>query len=341
MGKVGKFLKKLPILRQLDAAAHKWYPPGFKGMSVGEVYDFYALAFSDDSLLERAYSASFKFFMALFPGVIFLMTLIPILPIPNLQSSLLISLEGVIPYKIFPYVEQTLIDVVKNVNTGLLSIGFLFTMIFSTGGMNGIMRAFNDSALITDNRKALKQRLYAAGLTFFGFFVLISLVVFIVFTNKYLSQLHNINAISDTLYKVLLQSKWLVIFFMFYIVIATLFYFAPAKSMRHSFFSPGSIASTLFAILFAYLFNVYINNFNNYNKIYGILGIFPLALIFIFLNIISLLVGFELNMSIMSAKARKKIAKKHEKGTLYNNHTTKTVSNSGPTEIPPAEEKSK
>jgi membrane protein len=305
LGKLSTFIRKLPIIHQVDAMAHKWFPPGFKGLSVGEVYDFYAIALRDSSVLERAYSASFKFFMGLFPGLIFLMTLIPMLPIPNFQTSLLISLEGIIPAKIFPLVEQTVIDVIKNKNTGLLSIGFLVTMVFSTGGMNGIMRAFNDSALIHDDRKPLKQRLYAAGLTFFGFFVLIAMITFIILTNKYLLSMRNLQYISESVYHILLSSKWLVIFFMIYLVIATLFYFAPAKHLRHSFFSPGSIASTLCAILFTYLFTIYINNFSNYNKIYGILGTLPLLLVWIFLNIVSLLIGFELNVSIMSARKQK------------------------------------
>lgn len=309
MSRLGKFVRNLPVLKQLDDAAHKWYPPGFKGMSVGEVYDFYAVALRDSSILERAYSASFKFFMGLFPGLIFLMTLIPMLPIPNFQSSLLISLESIIPEKIFPLVEQTVIDVIRNRNTGLLSVGFLVTMIFSTGGMNGIMRAFNDSALITEDRKPLKQRLYAAGLTFFGFFILIGMITFIILTNKYLLQIRVNGTLSESMYHVLLSSKWLVIFFLIYLVIATLFYFAPAKHLRHSFFSPGSIASTFCAILFTYLFTIYINNFSNYNKIYGILGTLPLLLVWIFLNIVSLLIGFELNVSIMSAKKRKAISK--------------------------------
>jgi membrane protein len=304
VSRLGKFIKRLPVLKQLDRLAHKWYPPGFKGVSVGEVYDFYAVALSDGSVLERAYSASYKFFLALFPAIIFLMTLIPILPIPNLQTNLLISLETIIPEKIFPLVEQTVIDVIKNTNTGLLSLGFLLTILFSTGGMNGIMRAFNDSALMTEDRKPLKQRLYAAGLTFFGFLVLLVMVGFIILTNKYVGGLKLHHHISESVYHILLSSKWLVIFFLIYIVIATLFYFAPVRHLRHSFFSPGSIASTLCAILFTYLFTIYINNFSNYNKIYGILGTFPLLLVWIWLNIVSLLIGFELNVSIVTAKKK-------------------------------------
>lgn len=314
MSKIGQFIKNLPILKQLDELAHRWHPPGFKGLSVGEVYDFYAMALKDSSVMERAYSASFKFFMGLFPGLIFLMTLIPMLPIPNFQSNLLISLEGIIPSKIFPLVEQTIIDVIKNRNTGLLSVGFLVTMIFSSGGMNGIMRAFNDSALITEDRKPLKQRLYALALTIFGFFVLITMIAFIIVFNKYLMHLKVTGILSKTWYQILLSSKWLIIFFMIYLVIATLFYFAPAKYLRHRFFSPGSIASTFCAILFTYLFTIYINNFSNYNKIYGILGTLPLLLIWIFLNIVSLLVGFELNVSIMSAQKQKTVMRSSDAG---------------------------
>lgn len=305
MSKLGRFIKKLPIIRQVDIIAHRSRPPGFKGLSIGEVYDFYAVALGDGAVLERAYSASYKFFLALFPGLIFIMTLIPMLPIPNFQSSLLVSLEGIIPDKIFPLVEQTVVDVIRKKNTGLLSLGFLVTMIFSTGGMNGIMRAFNDSALMNEDRKPLKQRLYAMVLTFFGFIVLIAMICFIIITNKYLMGLRNQQAISESLYHLLLSSKWVVIFFLIYLVIATLFYFAPARHLRHSFFSPGSIASTFCAILFTYLFTIYINNFSNYNKIYGILGTLPMLLVWIWLNIVSLLIGFELNVSIMSAKKKK------------------------------------
>jgi membrane protein len=310
VSKLGKFIKKLPIIHQIDALMHKWYPPGFKGMSVGEVYDFYILALRDSSILERAYSASFKFFMGLFPGLIFLMTLIPYLPIPNFQNSLLLALQGIIPDQIYPLAEQTIIDVIRNKNTGLLSLGFFIAMIFSTNGMNGIMRAFNDSALITEDRKPLKQRLHAAGLTLLGLVVLVGMISFIIITNKYFLYLRKEEGISNTLYQILIYSRWLIIYMIIYLMIASIFFFAPARHVRHNFFSPGSIASTFCGIVFTYLFTVYINNFSNYNKIYGILGTFPLLLVWIFLNIVSLLIGFELNVSIMSAKKQK--AKKKE-----------------------------
>lgn len=302
MSKIVKIIRELPIISTLDAWAHKWHPPGFKGISIGEAYDFYIRALKDSSILERAYSASFKFFLGLFPGIIFLMTLIPYIPIDNFQVTLLTTLEGIIPDQIFPLVEKTVIDVIHKKNTGLLSLGFFVAMIFSHGGMNGIMRAFNDSALITEDRKPLKQRLHAMGLTFFGFTVLITTIVFIVFANKYLMQLKQTDELSHWWYQVLITGKWIVVYFMIYLVIATIFYFAPAKNLRHNFFSPGSLATTFCAIIFTYMFTVYINNFSTYNKIYGILGTFPLLLVWIFLNIVALLIGFELNVSIMSAK---------------------------------------
>ncbi len=325
MSKLGRFFRRLPIIRQIDQLAHKCYPPGFKGLSVGEVYDFYAVALSDGAVLERAYSASYKFFLGLFPGLIFIMTLIPMLPIPNFQTSLLVNLESIIPEKIFPLVEQTVIDVIKKKNTGLLSLGFLVTLIFSTGGMNGIMRAFNDSALMNEDRKPLKQRFYALCLTLFGFVILVAMISFMIITNTYLLKLRMHESISDSWYHILLSSKWVVIFFLIYVVIATLFYFAPARHLRHSFFSPGSFASTFCAILFTYLFTIYINNFSNYNKIYGILGTLPMLLVWIWLNIVSLLIGFELNVSIMSAKKKKGDSKKALKTIVDSDVDKKTI----------------
>lgn len=306
MSKFKDKFNNLPVIRNVRAFSFRFYPPGFRGISFGEVFNFYLSAIKDSSVFERAYSASFKFFMALFPGLIFLMTVIPFLPFDNFHKQILTTLEEFIPWQIYQLVEQTFIDVIKRKNTGLLSLGFFIAMFFTTNGMNGLMRAFNDSALITYNVKRLKQRLKAMVLTFFLIVVLFITVLFIVYSSKYFYVIYKNGYVSNGIYKLLLLTKWVGLFGILYLSIATIFFFSPSKKIRHSFFSPGALASTFCIILFTFLFTFYIDNFSNYNKIYGILGTFPILLIWIFLNVLSMLIGFELNISIIIALKNKR-----------------------------------
>ena len=180
-------------------------------------------------------------------------------------------------------------------------MGFFIAMFFSTNGMNGLMKAFNESAFITETRKPLRQRGVAILLTMMSVIILISTVSFLVLSNRFITQAFHGDLINRTWLHIWLSMKWIPVFVVLYFLYATIFYFAPSKSMRSAYFSTGALASTLFSILFTYFITIYINNFNNYNKIYGVLGTFPVILIWMFLNSLSLLIGFELNVSIRHA----------------------------------------
>lgn len=275
-------------------------------MPLLHVLEFFLHGVQKSSLTNRAAAVSFKFFMALFPGVIFLMTIIPYIPITDFHQKLLVTIEGIIPEQVYPMVEQTVVDVVKRRQTGLLSLGFFIAMFFSTNGMNGLMKAFNESAFITETRKPLKQRGIAILLTMFGILTLITMVAFLVVSNRIITAYFREGLMSRTWFHTWLSLKWIPVFVILYFLMATIFYFAPSRNMRSRFFSTGALASTLFSILFTYLITVYINNFNNYNKIYGVLGAFPVILIWIFLNALAILIGFELNVTIRHAGNQKK-----------------------------------
>lgn len=299
-------IKESTFFRKVRAILYGIRLPGFAGLPLLYVLEFFIRGAQKSSLTNRAAAVSFKFFMAIFPGIIFLMTIIPYIPIANFHQKLLISIEGFIPEQVYPMIEQAVVDVVKTRKTGLLSLGFFIALFFSTNGMNGMMKAFNESAFITETRKPLKQRGVAFLLTLSSVITLILTVIFLVLSNRWMLDWYREYDMSKTWYNILLSLKWLPVFIVLYFLMATIFYLAPSKSMRSNFFSTGALASTLFSILFTYLISVYINNFNSYNKIYGVLGTFPIILIWIFLNSLSLIIGFELNVSIRHAENQRK-----------------------------------
>jgi membrane protein len=99
-------------------------------------------------------------------------------------------------------------------------------------------------------------------------------------------------------------AKWIILGLLMFLSLSVLYYFAPAGKRVFRFFSPGSTLATLLALVFIALFNLYIENFAHYNKLYGSIGTIVILMLYININAIALLIGFELNASIYDAKRR-------------------------------------
>lgn len=140
--------------------------PGFGNLPLYTVASFFFQEITRESILNKASSLAYNFMLAMFPGIIFLFTLIPYIPVENFQEKLLGFLEIVIPANAFSAFQTTLEDIIKNQNSGLLSFGFLLATFFATNGMTNLMMAFNKSSLTRENRKWLKRRTIALALSF-------------------------------------------------------------------------------------------------------------------------------------------------------------------------------
>ena len=72
-------------------------PPFFDGLSIWDVLYFFFRGIYEGAISTRAGSVSFSFFLALFPGIIFIFTLIAYLPIDAFQTELYSILGDVLP----------------------------------------------------------------------------------------------------------------------------------------------------------------------------------------------------------------------------------------------------
>ena len=123
--------------------------------------------------------------------------------------------------------------------------------------------------------------------------------------SKYIDHLatHHTTIADSTFWYVCLHiAKWLIIVLLYFMAISFLYYLAPSKKSRYKFISPGAIFATIVQILCSSGFSFYLNNFANYNKIYGSLGTIIIVLMLLYFTSISLILGFELNLSIISGK---------------------------------------
>ncbi len=300
----------LRIIRKTIFLAKKFTLPGFDGVSIYEVVKLFIKAVNEGEIFQRAAAISYSFFMALFPGLIAAFTLIPYIPINDFQERLMTIIEKAIPDATDDSVIEVINSIVNIPHTGALSIGFFLALFFFTNGFKSIIIAFNSSILIKEDRSFLSLQWVSFIMTFVFSISTIIAIVAIIISEVVLKFLVEYSFMQEgALYYLLLIGNWLVFVFMILFIVAFLYYIAPKVRPKFKLISPGSIVTTVVIILFIFGFNIYLNNFNKYNILYGSIGTLLIILLWIYVNAFILLLGFEINSSVITAKKDKDIKK--------------------------------
>lgn len=277
--------------------------PGFEGVPLYDVIKFFINGLQNSALGNQAASLSFRFFLAIFPGLIFIITLIPYIPINNFQDLLLQLLKDLMPQSAYHATQDTFLDLINNKQGGLLSFGFIFALYLATDGVYAMMRGFNESDHIIEKRSAFKIRLISIMLVGIITILLTLSTALIVFSGWFFGYLQHHGFITDgiTLYALLL-GKWIILLGLLFTAISFLYFFGPSGNVKYRFISAGSTLATVFIILVSSGFAFYVNNFGSYNKLYGSIGTIIVVMLFINFNVFVVLLGYELNSSIYLAK---------------------------------------
>lgn len=311
MNWVHQQLLKLRFYQMFIAWTKVCVLPVFSPLPLYTVSTFFFKEIGKETLVNKASSLAYSFMLAIFPAIIFLFTLIPYIPKKiGFQEQLMSLLALVLPNNAYLAFEATINEIINIQNGSLLSIGFLLSIFFSTNGVHKLMVAFNKSSLIVETRTWLKQRVVALILTFI---VALSVIICIaamamseILLNYLQQELHYKGGI--TLFAIQL-TRWTLLGALYFITVSILYRYGPAHSKKWRFFSAGSWLATILAFLTMWGFSYYINNFGSYNKIYGSIGTLIVIMIWLYLNSLILLVGFELNASVDLSKRSVKIIK--------------------------------
>lgn len=305
---------RLLLRTKLYKAFIKWTKalvlPGFGNLSVYAVTISLINEFQEDSLLNKSAALAYNFMLALFPATLFLFTLIAYVPVDNFQEKLLELLQTILPTYAYLAFESTIEDILKNKSAGLLSLGFATALYFATNGVSNLMRTFNNSSLIIEKRSWFKRRMIAMTLTIVISIALIIAIGIMTVGETVITYLQSHVASESRFWIYLLTlSRWIIIVTIFFVTISLLYRYGPSHKMKWAFLSPGSVLATGLAILTSWGFTYYINNFAAYNKIYGSIGTIIVVMLWLYLNSMILLIGFELNASIDLSKRNLKIVK--------------------------------
>lgn len=276
--------------------------PGYTGISWYTVLEFFIRWVDRRDLQLRATSLSFTFFLALFPSIIFIFTLIAYIPISNSHQSIMLFFEKLLPTSAYKAAQTTLVDILNNQRGGLLSLGFLTAMYFSTNGFVSLMNALNKYGRQKETRSFWKKRIVAiilATIVSVSLLIAVGLLTFGNFTIKYLDKLAYFPSKITPVLLVSLNISIVAILILFFI--SMIFYLAPNHNKQWRFISPGAVFACVSILLTTLGFSGYINAFNTYNKVYGSIGVLIVIMLLIYINTYILLLGYELNISIDKA----------------------------------------
>lgn len=286
--------------RMISRWSQKWKPPGFKGLTVYEVFRYITRHFDMPSLTERVSAISYNFIMAIPPTCLFLFTLIPNLLFfskHTIKHQLRGLIQDIIPA---PTYNKQLISFVDSFidgsKIGMISFTFLLSLFFASNAVMGIMRSFNKKDYIGFQMwKGLKRRWKAIRLTLmlFGLIMVTFILLFLQHNILEWLGIHDKQVAS-----MILSGRWVVIGSLIFFSFAFIYRYAPSTTKRWQLFSPGAIIATMLSIVATVGFSFFVSNFGRYNILYGSIGSIMVIMIMVFLNSFAIFIGFIINLSI-------------------------------------------
>jgi membrane protein len=292
------------------------YLPGFEGVPLYDVLNFFLKQVQTVGLTERASAIAYNFIMAIPPSFLFLFTLIPHMPFikkVTLKKELHALITDIIPAKVYNANLIKFVDsFIDESKIGLLSFGLLTALFFASNAMMGLMRSFNKNYIGFAKRKDLHTRWMAIKLTALLFLLLLGFLILIITQGAVLKWI-GIN--NSTLRDIIYYVRWIFVVALIYYSIAFIYKYAPAVEKKWKLISPGTILSTFLSILATLGFSYFVNNFGKYNALYGSIGTIIVLMAVIYINSLVLIIGFELNVSINSLKIiaeRRRLEEKHK-----------------------------
>jgi membrane protein len=281
----------------------KWlksiFLPGFEGVSLYDSLNFFRKEIFSNRFYTRASAVSFSFLMAMPPLLLFFFSLVPYLPLPEekIISTISEMLNILSPNdKMKLSVGKLIKDFITHKKTVLLSFSVLLTLFYSSNGMMGLLNTFQKKLPGFKQKKGIHLRLYSIMLTLL-LIALIILALFFMILQSWVVESLNIDFLQNSFFLKFVTYS-LVVTLCFFIV-SMIYRYGISTEKRFKLISPGSIIATFLIILTTTLFFYAVNNLVNYDKIYGSIG--TLIIFMAWVNFIAqiLLIGFELNSSIV------------------------------------------
>jgi membrane protein len=264
--------------------------------------ELYVVGIFKGAFSYRASAVAFSFFMALFPFALFILNLIPFIPLENFQQDFLQFVEDGVPPNTYDAIAVIISDIMNTSHQGLLSSGFILSILLMTNGINAILGGFEMSEHITITRGFFKQYFISLIISLILSMILIITVSAVVITEVMIQKINIQGYVADV--SVIEWSRFCFIILMILITTSILYKFGTKETSKISFVSYGAVFTTILIIISSYIFGVYVEKFARYNELYGSIGTLLVLMFYIWINCMVLLLGFELNATIYKLKRK-------------------------------------
>lgn len=311
MTKLERIILNWPPIAFVIRKSKSLYIPGFQGIPLYDVVVFFIKQVNKIGLNERAAAISFNLIMALPATILFLFSILPYFPeFLNIRQQILTLFEDISPNSNTYKIIANLMDDLMQRSLGVFSFGFLLVVYYASNAMMSLIITF-DRSIMEHKRFFLHQRWKAIQLTTIIILLLIASTLILLGQEQLTYLLSKLLGLKKSNLAWLNGIRWVVIIGLFFYGIAFIYKYAPSVKIRWKLVSPGSLLATALILSTTLLFSYWVNNFGNYNKVYGSIGTIMILMILAYINSLILLIGFELNVSItyltQHAAQRKKL----------------------------------
>lgn len=299
--KIENKLQGIPLVRNLMHFLKKIKLPGLGGFSLYDLLEKYSIGIIEGALSYHASSVAFSFFMALFPFALFILNLIPYIPIEGFQNDFLQFVKEGVPPNTYDAIAVIINDILNNSHSNLLSSGFLLSIFLMANGINGILGGFESSKHVLEKRGFIRQYLVALGISLI-LSILLLLTVAIIVVFEVVIQKTTIQDVLSEQIPLIIMGRYVFVILMILITSSILLRYGTKQSHKPPFISVGSVFTTILIIVSSYFFGIWVIRFSKYNQLYGSIGTLLIMMFYIWINCMILLLGFELNATIHKLK---------------------------------------
>lgn len=257
--------------------------------------------FQEDDMTTYAAALTYRLLLAIFPFLLFLLTVLGALGISEFFTWILDQARSAMAPDVYSQVEKIVNQVQGGASGGLLSFGLIAALWSAAAGVRSLINALNHAYDVEDERAIWK--LYPLSLVYtVGLAVLFIVAVGLMFlgpqTATWLAGQIGLGDVVVTLWNWLRIPVAIVVMM---VAVAVIYYFLPNLDQPFKIVSPGSVIAVIAWLVASFIFFFYVSNFGNYNATYGSLGGIIVFLLYLYISAATLLFGAEVNAEIFKS----------------------------------------
>ena len=256
----------------------------------------------EDDILNGAAVLGFYLMLAIFPAMIFVLALIPYLPIANVDQAIMDLLRQALPASadMFAGVVQ---DVTKEQRGDLLSFGLLAALWATSTGMYAIMQQLNIAYDVDEGRGFLRARLVAIALSLLFVVLVLGGFSLIVLGGQIQEWLGSRFGFDDALLAFIIVFRWVIILAGLLLAFSVIYYLAPNVELPFKLITAGSVVGVVVFLVASLAFAWYTQSFGNYDATYGSVGAVMVLMMWLYIAGLAILFGSEINALIQRGGA--------------------------------------